>query len=208
MESSDVSCFRYVCMFSSSEACLILTLDFSPLKSTTRYFSSFPLYCLVSLGPKWWYSLGCAEKSLYIFAPWNPKKMMFWLPTPLTLFIYPHSIRKSNSSFLLYLYCPRSGNWEMVASEKQAYRDGADLTLAPSVPLLFCFSSSFVRVSVLPDPLAVWVGSFPYKMGERKFLGKSIGSPWGFFVADSRPIVLFVAETILGTILTTCTTIR
>lgn len=69
----------------------------------------------------------------------------------------------------------------MAALERQAYRDGADLALAPSLPLLFCFSSGFVGASILPGLLAVWVGSFPCKMGERTFLGKSVGSPQGFF---------------------------
>ena len=111
------------------------------LNCSTRYFSPFPLDCLVSLD---------LTDGTVLDVQKN-------LDTSLPLVIlrkcchdFPHSTEKSNSSLFLHSSWPRSGDWEMASSEQQAYRDGTDLALAPSTQLLFCSSRQLCKSSTAP----------------------------------------------------------
>lgn len=107
--------------------------------------------------------------------------------------------------------------WKMAASERQAYRDGDSLALAPSTQLLFRSSRWLCRSPTAP-PLGSLCTTRPAYCRCR-FLslqngGKGVGQSVGLdtsqvvLVAGAWQVVLFVAEMIPGTILTTCTTIR
>lgn len=167
-----VSCFRFTCIFYFSIACLVLSLDFFfffLLNSSTEYLFFSPW------APGDGTALDVQKKLQYILAPWNPKKMLSWLCS------YPHSAGKSYSSLLLHSSWPRSGNWKVAASERQAYREGAALFWYPQLNCCFPPADSYSGVPLLlpsgvsASPDLLLSGLIPFRAtGGIEFLSRSV----------------------------------